>query len=132
YLLCECFLGLYLKVTTFFSLPCFSTLAVTLAPSTNGVPTLTSSPLATRITSSKVTELPSSASSFSTNTLSPSATLYCLPPVLIIAYICTPPKKILRLAELGCFLHKKTSNLKPCGCRCGGLHKYNSYIIQRF
>ena len=30
------------------------TLAVTLAPSTNGVPTLTSSPLATRITSSKV------------------------------------------------------------------------------
>src|SRR5699024_10417051 len=72
-------------MTTFFAFPCSITEAVTLALATSA-PTFSPS-LLTASTLSNVTVSPASAPSFSTLMISPSATLYCLPPVAIIAYI---------------------------------------------
>src|SRR5690606_25194065 len=76
--------------------------AVTLAPSTTGAPIFTSSPLPTSRTRSKVTASPVATSSFSIFRYSPSATLYCLPPVTITAYIYVSPLILLtqRLSEI--------------------------------
>src|SRR5690606_3525292 len=68
---------------------------VTLAPSTTGAPIFTSSPLPTSRTRSKVTASPVATSSFSILRYSPSATLYCLPPVTITAYIYVSPLILL-------------------------------------
>ena len=68
------------------SLPSSTTLAVTVAPATVGSPTL-ASPLLTKRTWSNVTVSPALTPSFSTLITSPSETVYCLPPVAIIAYI---------------------------------------------
>src|SRR5262245_56094438 len=65
-------------------------LASTLAPLTTGAPTFTPSPAPTRSTSLKVTVSPTFPGSFSTLSLSPAATRYCLPPVLITAYMRHP------------------------------------------
>src|SRR5580765_4454279 len=67
--------------------PCATTLAATAAPLTVGAPTLTPSPEPSRSTWSKLTAAPTSASSFSTRRVSPCATRYCLPPVMMTAYI---------------------------------------------
>ena len=67
-------------------LPSSTTLAVTVAPATVGSPTL-ASPLLTKRTWSNVTVSPALTPSFSTLIISPSETVYCLPPVAIIAYI---------------------------------------------
>src|ERR671927_1049625 len=48
---------------------------------------VTRSSPSTRSTAASVTASPGSPTSFSTSITSPSATLYCLPPVLTIAYI---------------------------------------------
>ena len=69
---------------TFLPLPFFTTEASTLAPSTTGVPTVILSPSMTARTLSKVTFSPASLASFSMNRVSPSVTLYCLPPVSMI------------------------------------------------
>ena len=60
--------------------------AVTVAPATVGLPT-TASLSFTRRTLSNVTVSPSATPNFSTLIMSPSDTLYCFPPVAIIAYI---------------------------------------------
>src|SRR6476661_5708639 len=49
----------------------------------------------TRRTAGRVTAAPGSPSSFSISMTSPSATLYCLPPVLTIAYIVDAPSCLL-------------------------------------
>src|SRR6478609_29927 len=59
-----------------------STFAVTDGPSTSS-------------TAGRVTAAPGSPSSFSISMTSPSATLYCLPPVLTIAYIVDAPSCLL-------------------------------------
>src|SRR5258705_7678846 len=51
---------------------------------------VTFAPSTTRATGSETLE-PGSESSFSTLTTSPTATLYCLPPVLTIAYVAIVP-----------------------------------------
>src|SRR3954464_3469466 len=72
---------------TFSPLNWFSTFATTLAPLRKGAPKETLSPSPAARTFSNVTSLPSSApSSFSTSSLSPTETRYCLPPVLMTAY----------------------------------------------
>src|SRR5262245_58917755 len=63
--------------------------AETEAPLTTGWPTFGVSP-PTRSTSSNVTLSPALPLSFSTRTFCPSETLYCLPPVLMTAYILVP------------------------------------------
>src|SRR5581483_5423823 len=72
--------------------PLATTSAVTLAPSSVGLPIFTSSPSAIRSTSPNVTAPPASialpsCSSFSTWIVSPGWTRYCLPPVAITAYM---------------------------------------------
>src|ERR1700757_171204 len=67
------------------------TSAFTTAPATRGAPTLMVSPLATSSTSSKLMDAPTSAVRLSTLRDSPGATRYCLPPVLITAYIVLTP-----------------------------------------
>ena len=54
---------------------------------TVGAPTVTASPSPSIRTSPKATSAPGSPSSFSTTSRSPAWTRYCLPPVLITAYI---------------------------------------------
>src|SRR5689334_20505962 len=76
----------------FFALPFFTTLPVTVAPATTGEPTTTPPSLETNRTWSNVTSAPASASNFSMNKTSHSDTLYCLPPVTTISYICEPPQ----------------------------------------
>src|SRR5665213_1920415 len=68
-----------------------STVPVTDAPLTTGVPTVTSSPLAARTIRSKVTDEPTSVSMRSVRMTSPSDTRNCLPPVSTIAYITWEP-----------------------------------------
>src|SRR4051812_28936022 len=60
--------------------PVTATLASTAASVTRSSPS-------TRSTAGRVTASPAAPASFSTSITSPSATLYCLPPVLTIAYI---------------------------------------------
>src|ERR1700741_3974776 len=81
----------------------------TTSPSTDTLASLaasvvTSSP-STTSSAGNESSAPGSPSSFSTSTMSPTATLYCLPPVLTIAYIGT---------ELSCY-----SVLETEGCACG-------------
>src|ERR1700742_1620359 len=64
------------------TLPVTATLPSASASAVTSVPSTTSS-------AGKLTSVPGSPSSFSTWTTSPTATLYCLPPVLTIAYIGT-------------------------------------------
>src|ERR1700754_1922137 len=64
------------------TLPVTDTLPNASASAVTSVPSTTSS-------AGKLTSVPGSPSSFSTWTTSPTATLYCLPPVLTIAYIGT-------------------------------------------
>ena len=75
---------------SFLPLPFFTTLPVTLAPATVGLPnfTLPSSPTASTV--SKENSLSASAFSFSTKMTSPFSTRYCFPPVTITAYIIYP------------------------------------------
>src|SRR6185436_7105107 len=60
------------------------------APCTRGAPTFTDSPSPSASTWSSTTSAPTSAVSFSTFTFSPAATRYCLPPVMMTAYMTTP------------------------------------------
>src|ERR1700737_1283354 len=78
-------------------LPCETTSACTCAPLTSGAPTFTPAPSPTRSTSS-ATLAPTGCSSFSTLRRSPSFTRYCLPPVLITAYI----RALLRAFRADC------------------------------
>src|SRR5262249_16601634 len=61
--------------------------ATTRAPATVGCPSCTASPSPTSSTRSSSTVAPTSASSSSTWSVSPGATLYCLPPVSTTAYM---------------------------------------------
>ena len=70
-----------------------TTVAFTVAPLTNGAPTLTPSPSPSMRTRSKDTVAPISAASNSTLTCSPDLTRYCLPPVWITAYMAGPVLK---------------------------------------
>src|SRR5690606_21463493 len=93
------------------------TSAVTLAPSTVGVPTLTSLEPSNRTGSSTVA--PASASSFSSRSTSPSATRYCLPPDSTIANIdnlreCAPGPGAETPKE------KYTPNGQACTSACMG------------
>src|SRR5512143_1652345 len=72
---------------TFGCRPCATTVALTVAPLTSGAPTFRSAPVPTANTWSNTTSCPTSAVICSTLTLSPTATLYCLPPVRMTAYI---------------------------------------------
>ena len=63
-----------------------STVPVTEAPLTSGVPTVTSSPSPTSRTRSNVTDAPVSTASFSMTSSLPASTRYCLPPVVTTAY----------------------------------------------
>src|SRR3569832_875931 len=90
----------------------------TLAPATRGAPTVTSSPLPTISTWSKVTTSPGSPTSFSTFTTSLAATLYCLPPVLITAkFIHLPAHRPVLLLALcgGGTGHSARPACRPCG-----------------
>src|SRR2546423_10355026 len=66
-------------------LVCSTTLPVT-ETFDNASASVVTSPPSTYNTAGKVCSVPGSPSSFSTSTTSPTATLYCLPPVLTIAY----------------------------------------------
>ena len=73
---------------TFGARPCSTTSAMTLAPERSGVPSFgLLSPPATIRTSVNSTWAPASPGSFSMVTTSFGATRYCLPPVLMTAYI---------------------------------------------
>src|SRR5262245_53428868 len=76
-------------MTIFLLRSCAVIFASTFAPVTSGAPTFTASPAPTRRTSPNVTVSPTLPGSFSTLSLSPAATRYCLPPVLITAYMRT-------------------------------------------
>src|SRR3989337_1168382 len=67
-------------------LVCSTTVAVTEAAESAAASVVTSSP-STRSTAGRLTSAPGSPLIFSTVTTSSTATLYCLPPVLTIAYI---------------------------------------------
>src|SRR5262245_42025935 len=71
-------------------LVCSSTSPVTATFSRSFASEVTFAPSTTRATGSE-TLAPGSESSFSTLTTSPTATLYCLPPVLTIAYVAIVP-----------------------------------------
>src|SRR6478736_7557502 len=71
-------------------LVCSSTSPVTATFSRSLASVVTVAPSTTRATGSETLE-PGSESSFSTLTTSPTATLYCLPPVLTIAYVAIVP-----------------------------------------
>src|SRR5215212_9689613 len=70
--------------------PCERTVALTLAPATNGAPTLTESPSPTASTSANWIAAPTSACRSSTLSFSPELTRYCFPPVLMTAYMTIP------------------------------------------
>src|SRR3990172_1129989 len=61
--------------------------ALTAAPETRGAPTLSASPSPSASTWSSTSSVPTSAGSFSTLIFSPALTRYCLPPVLMTAYM---------------------------------------------
>src|SRR5947208_13287648 len=71
-------------------LVCSRTSPVTATFSRSLAALVTFAPSTTRATGSETLE-PGSESSFSTLTTSPTATLYCLPPVLTIAYVAFSP-----------------------------------------
>jgi len=79
------FLGLYLKAITLSPFICFFIVAFTLALGTKGLPISILSPLLIRLTSVNVTLSPSLPSILSTTIFLFSSTLYCFPPVVIIA-----------------------------------------------
>src|SRR5579871_780848 len=71
--------------------PCSTTSATTFAPATSGAPIVTSAPSPTMSTSVSSTWAPGSPANNSTSSVSPSRTVYCLPPLRITAYIeCGP------------------------------------------
>src|ERR1700754_5237019 len=74
-------------------LVCSSTSPVTATFARSFASVVTVAPSTTRATGSD-TEAPASSSSFSTLTTSPTATLYCLPPVLTIAYVAIIPLRL--------------------------------------
>src|SRR3954469_22672248 len=74
-------------------LVCPTTLPTTDTLASLAASVVTSSP-STTSSAGNESSAPGSPSSFSTSTMSPTATLYCLPPVLTIAYIGT---------ELSCY-----------------------------
>src|SRR5476651_709202 len=88
------------KCQSFLCLPCDTTSTETLAPSTRGAPSLTPAPSPTRRTS-RSSLAPTSSSSFSTFSLSPSLTRYCLPPVFTTAYIACSDSFRLELGPVG-------------------------------
>ena len=67
--------------------PVAAVVSLALAPDTSGAPMVTASPSPSISTSPSTTAAPGSPSSFSTTSTSPGLTRYCLPPVLITAYI---------------------------------------------
>ena len=83
----ECLRRRRTKEITFSPLICATTSATTAAPSTRGEPIAVSVPPPIMSTWSKRTLAPSSTSSFSTRSVSPGSTRYCLPPVFRTAYI---------------------------------------------
>ena len=78
---------LNLKITSFGPSASPRTVALTLAPSTTGVPMVTVSPSPTSRTRSNVTEVPASAASRSIVSSLPASTRYCFPPVVTTAYM---------------------------------------------
>src|SRR3979490_2072549 len=74
-------------------LVCSSTSPVTATFSRSLASVVTFAPSTTRATGSETLE-PGSDSSFSTLSTSPTATLYCLPPVLTIAYVAIVPLRL--------------------------------------
>src|SRR5262245_29846671 len=81
-------------------LVCSSTSPVTASFSRSLASVVTVAPSTTRATGSETLE-PGSESSFSTLTTSPTATLYCLPPVLTIAYVAIVPLRLWARATCG-------------------------------
>src|SRR3990167_10072772 len=67
--------------------PCATIVAFTEAPISKGLPTDSLSPSATISTLSSSMALPTSPGMISTFKVSPDVTRYCLPPVLMTAYI---------------------------------------------
>src|SRR4029453_4650119 len=106
---------LNLNAITFLSLRCSTTSAVTLAPEISGLPCVRSFPSAYIKTSPNVAVFPASTSRRSTSIVSPSATRYCLPPVLIIAYAIRFPgeKKPRKIPWMGHFDKRKRHNYRP-------------------
>src|SRR5215217_4224440 len=84
------FFGLYLKTTIFGPRYCCSTCAWTVAPASKGVPILADPSPPTMSTRSNVISEPCSIGSFSIDSVSPTATRYCLPPVSMMAYGALP------------------------------------------
>src|SRR6476646_11112649 len=76
-------------------LVCSSTSPVTATLARSLASVVTFAPSTTRATG-RSTVAPGSTSSFSTFTTAPSATLYCLPPVLTIAYVAIVPCPYVR------------------------------------
>src|SRR5215217_1204033 len=87
------FFGLYLNTTIFGPRYCCSTWAWTVAPATSGVPTLAEPSPPTMSTRSNVIPEPGSTDSFSIESVSPTVTRYCLPPVSMMAYGLAPEPK---------------------------------------
>src|SRR6478736_6243047 len=75
-------------------LVCATTSPETVTSASASILAVTDGP-STRSTAGRVTAAPGSPSSFSISMTSPSATLYCLPPVLTIAYIVNAPSCLL-------------------------------------
>src|SRR6478736_2551214 len=75
-------------------LVCATTSPETVTSASASILAVTDGP-STRSTAGRVTAAPGSPSSFSISMTSPSATLYCLPPVLTIAYIVDAPSCLL-------------------------------------
>src|SRR4051812_40310309 len=70
-----------------------TTSPVTLTPASAFASLVTSAP-STRSSAGRLTLAPASPASFSTSTTSPTATLYCLPPVLTMAYTVDLPGRL--------------------------------------
>src|SRR6476469_4979900 len=94
-------------------LVCATTSAVTLTLASASASCVTVSPSTRRI-GDRATSAPAAASSFSTSITSPSATLYCLPPVLTMAYIGEP------LLPTGCNVNE--AHLAAGRCPDYGMH----------
>src|SRR3954467_6410765 len=96
-------------------LVCSSTSPVTATFSRSLASVVTFAPSTTRATGSE-TLAPASTSSFSTLTTSPTATLYCLPPVLTIAYVAICPSSSLGARHLS--VRSRVLGAEPRRARC--------------
>src|SRR5262249_58274645 len=105
------FLNLWIRILG--PLVCSSTSPVTAILPNALASVVTVAPSTTRATGSD-TCAPASDSSFSTLTTSPTATLYCLPPVLTIAYVA-----IVLLNSPASFVWRSATRWCASGSGCG-------------